>query len=149
MGARLFFAWPRGQRVFPYERRMRWHLAHPTLHLIEATRTQLASLDAPYRAVAEARADTIPHWLKIRLALLLLLSPSLLATVSGAFLRILPLSADASDLVGLVVSVAGAAALLLGLAFLLVNRFIDQLEKDLIACLALGTSTTPPSRKKR
>lgn len=119
------------------------------MHLVYATQTHLASLDAPYRQEAELRAHRIPRWLRVRLVLLILLSPSLLATASGALLQILAVPDDLERILDLVVSIAGAASLLLGILFLLANRLIDQLEKDLIACLALGTTTSAPRAKKR
>lgn len=109
------------------------------MHLVEATDRHLDDLAQPYRAVARDRATSVPRWLKVRLALLLLLSPSLVATVGAMVLSWFPGTADAAQALDFVARLAGAASLALAGAFLLVSRHIGQMERDLVACLALGT----------
>jgi uncharacterized protein involved in cysteine biosynthesis len=117
-------------------------MAHPTVHLVRATRDHLDDLQEPYRTTALTRARTLPVVLRIRLILILLLSPAVLATILSAIARVLPAFADIVAGLNWILSLAATLALLVLVLFFLVNRFLAQVEKDLIACLALGTKQT-------
>lgn len=126
--------------MFPYEGRLEWHFSHPALHLVHAVETRLDWFAEPFRFTAVQRARHLRRALKVRLLFLALLSPTVIATVLGLVVRVLPAFEDVIRVLDQLLSIAGALSLVFGVLFLLVNRYAGQLERDLIACLAVGAT---------
>lgn len=128
--------------MYPFESRRRWLMAGRSAHLIEASRPLWAGGSDAMSQILARRARHLAIWLRVRLGLILLLSPGLVATLMGAIARRLEILEPIAEALDVLFVIAGSISLLLSLLFLVVTRTIGQLEADLIAAMIQVTGPT-------
>lgn len=129
--------------MFPFASRWRWWSSPGYLHLVEAIESHIDEFEDPFRKVLRNRARRIRIALNVRLVVLVLLNIGLVATGLAWAARVLPGLAEAQ---GWLTTLAGSLtgiSVVLTLVFLLVSRYLGQLQADVVASMVLGTPGGP------
>lgn len=129
--------------MFPFESRWRWVLKTGYLHLAEAIEDRLDVFHEPYRSILKSRAKGLQVAVSARALILVLLNVGVVVMIAAWVAALFPelgwarawLSTLAGSLTGL--------SLLFTVFFLLITRYLGQLQADVIACMALGTPGAP------
>lgn len=125
--------------MFPYESWFAWHSKTGYLHLVEAIEDQTDRFAEPYQGVLERRARRMRAGVTIRGVVLVFLNLGLLATAIAWIASVLPGLADLRAFVSqLARALTGISLLFTGL-FVLITRYLGQLQADMVAAMALGT----------
>lgn len=129
--------------MFPFESRWRWLFSTGYLHVVEAIREHTNEFREPYRQILEDRADRIKRTLRLRVAVILLLNLGIITTILAWAAQFFPALSGIRSLVNTVAgSFAGLSLVLTGV-FLLITRYLGQLQADIISSMALGTPSGP------
>lgn len=131
--------------MFPYHSRLTWHARTGYLHLVEAIEDHTKDFTSPFSEILERRADRIRAGLKVRLGVLVLLNLGLLATGFAWIATILPVATEVRELVQSIAQALTGVSILLTGAFLVISRYLGQLQADIVAAMALGTGWPPGS----
>lgn len=124
--------------MFPYEKRLKWHVRGPFKHLAEGIRGHPALFEKPHGDVLKRRIDRIETWALVRALLLIPLSASIISTAGAFFVELVGGFGFAETAFSLFAKVASAGAALFGLAYLLATRHLMQLQADIMVLLAMG-----------
>lgn len=125
--------------MFPFDSRFSWHTKTGYLHLVEAIKGHTDRFAEPYQTVLQARAKRTRWAVTLRGVVLVLLNLGLIATGVAWLATVLPILADIRSVVGTFARALTGLSLLLSGMFLLITRYLGQLQADIVAAMALGT----------
>lgn len=125
--------------MFPYHTSLGWHAKTGYLHLVEAIDDHMQDFASPYSEVLEKRADRIRLAVRVRLIVLIFLNIGFVVTAAAWIASVVPALADARELVQQVARLTTGLTFLFTGAFLVLSRYLGQLQADVVAAMALGT----------
>jgi hypothetical protein len=123
--------------MFPFPSRWQWWRAPGYLHLVEALEEHVEDYDQPFRGILRNRGRRIRLALNLRTGVLVLLNLSLLGTALAWGARVVPGLAEARYWIRVAGSLTGLTAATT-VAYLLLVRYLGQLQADLLAIMLLG-----------
>lgn len=129
--------------MFPFESRWRWVLHSGYLHLVEAIEERMDLFHEPYRSILERRARGLRVAVSARTVVLVLLNIGIIARIATEVLAFLPAVETTGTISAIATSLTALSLVFTGL-FLLLSRYLGQLQADAVACMALGTPGAPP-----
>lgn len=130
--------------MFPFESRWAW-LRHPGyLHLVEAIESSIDRYEEPYRTILKRRAGQLQFGVRVRGVVLFFLNIGLLATAFAWLGTVVPIAGEVKALVETIAKALTGFSLLLTALFVIMSRFLGQLQADVIASMALGTGGPIP-----
>lgn len=130
--------------MFPFQSRWQWLLNSGYAHIVEATEDQIDLFQDPYKDILEDRAKKMERALRARGVVLVLVNLGIIAAVVAWFALFVP---EAGRLEALFSTLAGSLtgiSIVFTALWLLLTRYLGQLQADMIASMALGT---PGSRQ--
>ncbi len=128
--------------MFPFESSWRWYWKTGYLHLVEAVEDNLDEFEEPYRSILEKRAKGLKVAVAARATIIgLVVVATLLAALGGAA-ALLPGWAAQYGVAAIVTAVLALVVTFSSIFFIIVSRFLGQLQADVLACMALGRSST-------
>lgn len=116
--------------MYPYESKLRWWIKPRYKHLIDAVERQPSLLEGRLGAQLDRRLTRMNVWLKVRLALLIFLSFSLVASAASVILSWFPGTTLAEDALRVFIRVATTFATLFTVLYFFTLRTLGQLEID-------------------
>lgn len=125
--------------MFPYHSRFWWHARTGYLHLVEAIDDHMHDFASPYSEVLEKRADRLRVAVRVRLIVLIFLNVGFVVTSAAWIASVVPGLAEARALVQQVARLTTGLTFVFTGAFLILSRYLGQLQADIIAAIALGT----------
>lgn len=126
--------------MFPFESRWRWWTSPGYLHLVEAVEDRLDDFQEPFRAILSNRAKRMKIALNARLAVLVLLNIGIAASALVWAARFgVPGLAEARGWLDTVARSLTGFSVALTVVFLLISRYLGQLQADLLASMVLGS----------
>ncbi|PSG97766.1 hypothetical protein BRD56_03780 [Thermoplasmatales archaeon SW_10_69_26] len=135
--------------MFPFHSRLGWHAKTGYLHLVEAIDDHMQDFASPYSEVLEQRAESLRLAVRVRLFVILLLNIGFIVTAAAWIASVLPPLAGVRELTQrLARATTGITVVFTGL-FVIISRYLGQLQADIIAAIALGTGWQEDSAAQR
>lgn len=135
--------------MFPFHSRWEWYAKTGYLHLVEAIEDHLKDFASPYSEVLERRADGIRYALKVRLVVLVLLNIGLVVTAAAWIASVVPGVGELRELIQRLARLTTGLTFVFTGLFVLISRYLGQLQADIIAAIALGTGWHEESEAHR
>lgn len=126
---------PRWRTVFPYENRWKWWLRPRQQHLVDALEQRPVVFQGTQGQQLRRRVRAIERWLRVRLALVLLLSFSIIAGATTWILDAVDGPEEAATAVQVASRVASGLAGLFSVLYIFTLRTLGQLEIDALLLL--------------
>lgn len=124
---------------FPFDRKSQWLLASRHKHTIAAVRPFLADLPPPTARIVGNRLHALQFWIKVRLAVLVLLYMSLIVTLLGILAGYVAQLAVTAQVAARVAGFTGGAmGTLLAALVLFLTRLLNKLDTDVVLLLTLN-----------
>ncbi len=126
--------------MFPFESRWRWLFSTGYLHLVEAIREHMESFEEPFDEILRDRAKKTERALRVRAGVMVLLNLGLIATTIAWVSRFVPILGDVETVASTLAASLTGLSLLMTALYLVISRYLGQLQADMISSMALGTS---------
>lgn len=111
--------------------------------MVEAIEERMNLFHEPYRSILERRARGLRVAVSARTVVLVLLNIGIIARIATEVIAYLPAWEPAGVISTVATSLTAFSLVFTGL-FLLLSRYLGQLQANVIACMALGTPGAPP-----
>lgn len=125
--------------MFPFHSRLGWHAKTGYLHLVEAIDDHMHDFASPYSEILEKRADRLRFAVRIRLFFIVLLNVGFIVTAAAWIASVVPAFEEAREAVQQLARLTTGITFAFTGAFLVLSRYLGQLQADIIAAIALGT----------
>lgn len=119
--------------MYPFRTRTRWLVSGRYAHLAQAVNARRSGLQD---TILEHRLQALRSWNTVRMALLVLLSVGVVATILSSVAQVLP-GGIADHVVSGLVAASTTLTSVLTLATLFVTRLLGQLEIDILTLVML------------
>lgn len=137
--------------MFPFHSRLGWHAKTGYLHLVEAIEDHMQDFASPYSEILEERADRIRVGVTVRFFVIVLLNIGFVVTAAAWIASVVPALEELREVIQRLARLTTGITFVFTAAFLVISRYLGQLQADIIAAIALGTGwqeDSPAHRQK-
>jgi len=135
--------------MFPFHSRLRWHAKTGYLHLVEAIDDHLQDVASPYSEILEKRADRLRVAVRVRFVVIILLNIGLVVTAAACIASVIPALEELRGVIQRMARLTTGITFVFTGLFVIITRYLGQLQADVSAAVALGTGWQEESQAQR